>query len=472
MGAELTADLRKQVAAAEADLRARSELGPGAVTKDWNPDDLEWEFAPRTPADAWAMLLRHEYDTAFAAGRTGLSWSEWRDGEIAQGAVAWVLAAVFVRFAEDNDLVAGRWIAGRGEGLRLAVDAESAFYAADPRRGTADWLREAFGHLADLPATGGVLDREHSLVWSVPLGDDTCREILGYWRQTGPDGQPLRALDSSTLDTRFLGDLYQDLSELAKKKFALLQTPTFVEEFILDRTLTPALAEFGLPGLRLIDPTCGSGHFLLGAFDRLLAAWREREPGAPAGEHVRRALDSVHGVDINPFAVAIARFRLVVAALRAAGYTRLADAPDVRPAPGGRGLPARRGRPGRPVRRHRGGHLPLPQRGHPRAPRHPRSRPVPRGRGQPAVHHGQGQGPQRGVPARSTAPANGQVRAVGAVHGAVLPARDPRRRADAASWLRRADHVQLVHEARVRHEDHRGPAVGGGPARTRWTCST
>ena len=126
-----------------------------------------------------------------------------------------------------------------------------------------------------------MLDREHSLVWSVPLGDDTCREILGYWRQTGPDGQPIRALDSSTLDTRFLGDLYQDLSELAKKKYALLQTPKFVEEFILDRTLTPATGEFGLPGLRLIDPTCGSGHFLLGAFDRLLAAWRERRAGRP-----------------------------------------------------------------------------------------------------------------------------------------------------------------------------------------------
>jgi hypothetical protein len=305
MTPDLTTDLRKQVTAAEADLRARSER-----------TDLPW-----------AVDLRAEYDAAFAAGRTGLSWSEWRDGEIAQGAVAWVLGSVFVRFCEDNDLVAGRWIAGRGEGLRLAVDAESAFYAADPRRGTGDWLRAAFGHLADLPATGGVLDRDHSLVWSVPLGDDLCREILGYWRQTGPDGQPIRALDSADLDTRFLGDLYQDLSELAKKKYALLQTPTFVEEFILDRTLTPALAEFGLPGLRLIDPTCGSGHFLLGAFERLLAAWREREPAAPAGEHVRRALDSVHGVDLNPFAVAIARFRLVVAALRAAGYTRLADAP-------------------------------------------------------------------------------------------------------------------------------------------------
>jgi len=29
-----------------------------------------------------------------------------------------------------------------------------------------------------------------------------------------------------------LGDLYQDLSEAAKKKYALLQTPEFVEEFM------------------------------------------------------------------------------------------------------------------------------------------------------------------------------------------------------------------------------------------------
>ena len=44
---------------------------------------------------------------------------------------------------------------------------------------------------------------------------------------------------------RFLGDLYQDLSEAARKKYALLQTPVFVEEFILDRTLEPAIETFG-----------------------------------------------------------------------------------------------------------------------------------------------------------------------------------------------------------------------------------
>ena len=79
--------------------------------------------------------------------------------------------------------------------------------------------------------------------------------------------------------------------------------------------------------MRLIDPTCGSGHFLLGAFQRLFARWNEREPGTTVTVLAQRALDAVHGVDLNPYAVAIARFRLVVAALKASGIHRLAEAP-------------------------------------------------------------------------------------------------------------------------------------------------
>lgn len=55
-----------------------------------------------------------------------------------------------------------------------------------------------------------------------------------------------RTFATDQRNTRFLGDLYQELSVVAQKKYALKQTPVFVEEFILDRTLTPALDEFGL----------------------------------------------------------------------------------------------------------------------------------------------------------------------------------------------------------------------------------
>ena len=51
-----------------------------------------------------------------------------------------------------------------------------------------------------------------------------------------------------------------------------------------------------------------------------------REQGV-APELAQRALGAVHGVDLNPFAVAIARFRLIVAALNACAIKRLTDAP-------------------------------------------------------------------------------------------------------------------------------------------------
>ena len=42
---------------------------------------------------------------------------------------------------------------------------------------------------------------------------------------------------------------------------------------------------------------------------------------------VQRALDGVHGVDVNPYAIAIARFRLLLVALKECGISRLSDAP-------------------------------------------------------------------------------------------------------------------------------------------------
>ena len=103
----------------------------------------------------------------------------------------------------------------------------------------------------------------------------------------------MRDLSDPDLDTRFLGDLYQDISDDAKKRYALLQTPVFVEEFILDRTLEPALNERPLDGFKMIDPTCGSGHFLLGGFQRLLDRWHKHAPGLDERERVQAALDSV-----------------------------------------------------------------------------------------------------------------------------------------------------------------------------------
>jgi Eco57I restriction-modification methylase len=177
----------------------------------------------------------------------------------------------------------------------------------------------------------GLFDERHNPVWRIGLSGDGAAKLLEFWQRVDPDtGAIAHDFTDPEWDTRFLGDLYQDLSEDARKRYALLQTPEFVEEFILDRTLTPAIEEFGYREVRLIDPTCGSGHFLLGAFALLFDLWVKNEPATNARELAQRALDQVYGVDVNPYAAAVARFRLLLAALRASQITRLKSAPAFR----------------------------------------------------------------------------------------------------------------------------------------------
>ena len=303
----LLADLRKQVGALEKDLRVRATGTGGEGTH-------------------FAAQLQAEWAKAKDARRTAASYSAWLDERVAQAAAAWVLSCVFVRFAEDNELIDWPFLTGPGERFADAEQRHEDFFRQNPHMNDRDWLIAAFDEMAaQSPAAAGLFDRQHNPLWTLTPSFEAATALLAFWRRRGPGGEIVHCFVDDDWDTRFLGDLYQDLSEYARKTYALLQTPVFVEEFILDLTLEPAVEEFGLEGLRAIDPACGSGHFLLGLFRRLLGKWQEQEPGTPQAELIRRALGSVHGCDRNPFAVAIARFRLHLAALQAARAARLKD---------------------------------------------------------------------------------------------------------------------------------------------------
>jgi hypothetical protein len=292
--------------------------------------ELEDDLRDRVEGDAelrgrWVV----EHSRAVQRGRTAAAWVAWRDDRVTHAAVAWVLTSVFVRFCEDNGLVTPVWIAGPEHRRQEALDAQLAFFREHPLDTDREWLLQAVQHLASLPATAELVG-PHAALHLVPPSGDAVTRLLAFWRQRAEDGRLLYDFTDGSLSTRFLGDLYQDLSAYAKATFALLQTPVFVEEFILDRTLEPALDDRPLEGFKMIDPTCGSGHFLLGAFERLLDRWQKHAPGMETQALVQQALDAVHGVDLNPFAVAIARFRLTVVALKACGLRSLEQAPGFR----------------------------------------------------------------------------------------------------------------------------------------------
>ena len=309
------------------------------------------------------VRLKEEHERATKAQRTAQNYEDWRTDAMTQAAAAWVLSCVFVRFLEDNRLIDPPKISGPASGsigqsedrLGRARDEHELYFRKHPKQTDREYLLSIFDQLAKLPGTKDVFG-EHNPIRELPnwLSGDAAGELLKFFQKIDANtGALVHDFTDSNWDTRFLGDLYQDLSEAARKKYALLQTPDFVEVFILDRTLDPALDEFGLEPRRegeapveprgstdlaaaspsrfkMIDPACGSGHFLLGSFPRILDRWMKKEPGTNVRELVQRTLDSIHGVDVNPFAIAIARFRLLLAALRACGIRRLADAPAFR----------------------------------------------------------------------------------------------------------------------------------------------
>jgi hypothetical protein len=296
------------------------------ILNDLKPLLREMEVDLRARCDEVAQInadLTKEYQQAHAANRVGITFEEWRADLITQVAAAWVLSSVFVRFLEDNTLISPPRIsgplrgAGDGQGLMRARDERDVFFRSHPKLTDRDYLVAIFDDLAKLPGTKDIFGL-HNLVnayrdW---LSGDAAQKLIEFFQKIDADGtgEIVNDFSDHAWDTRFLGDLYQDLSETARKKYALLQTPLFVEEFILERTLEPAIREFGLRDLKMIDPACGSGHFLLGGFARILNHWRKVEPGTNDRELVNRALASVHGVDLNPYAVAIARFRLLLIA--------------------------------------------------------------------------------------------------------------------------------------------------------------
>lgn len=205
-----------------------------------------------------------------------------------EAAVAWVHSAA---------------LSAHAVGLNLIVDTESiagnieAIAGANPR----------LAALAD-PAV--------NRMWAHPLPAEHQDALTALWRTHTIDDPERRP------DGYGIGDLYQALSAEARKGRALCQTPRYVSSLLLDITVPPAVDQWGLDNLRMIDPACGTGHILLETFIRIWVQQRGH------GDRIGAAMAAVHGVDLDPYAAAIATYRLLALACRMnAGTRRLAEAP-------------------------------------------------------------------------------------------------------------------------------------------------
>ncbi len=165
------------------------------------------------------------------------------------------------------------------------------------------------------------------------------------------DSRVDRSVDYRNLGAEELGSIYEALLELhatvdvdagsfsldvaagnERRSTGTYYTPTSLIVELLDSALDPVIDEAALSpdpesallALRVLDPACGSGHFLIAAANRIayrLAAIRGGD-NEPSPVDVRHALRDVvgrclYGIDVNPMAVELCKVSLWMEALDA-----------------------------------------------------------------------------------------------------------------------------------------------------------
>jgi hypothetical protein len=163
------------------------------------------------------------------------------------------------------------------------------------------------------------------------------------------DGGMLQSVDYKNLGSEELGSVYESLLELhpelnveaptfalatasghERKTTGSYYTPSSLVQCLLDSALEPVLAEAAcqldatsaILALKVCDPACGSGHFLIAAAHRLakrLASVRtgDEEPSPDAMRAALREVIShcIYGVDVNPMAVELCKVNLWMEAM-------------------------------------------------------------------------------------------------------------------------------------------------------------
>jgi hypothetical protein len=163
--------------------------------------------------------LQREYAAAKEAGRAGEAFEVWRESMLTQAGAAWLLSGVFVRFLEDNGLVDEGLLSGPGERREQASERQMRYFQRHPTDSDRDYLYDVFRTVQTLPAVAGVFDEAHNPIWVYGISGDAAKELIDFWRRRVPaTGELVHGFTDETWNTRFLGDLYQDLSEEARKR--------------------------------------------------------------------------------------------------------------------------------------------------------------------------------------------------------------------------------------------------------------
>ena len=257
-------------------------------------------------------------------------------GEVITGAVQLLIdRLIFIKALSDRDIDIG-YIAKLGECIEKdGLENKSWFKAAGP---IFDRLNQLYN---------GSIFAVRSELEAVETSNRLVREII---TELDPEHSPydLSVLPVEILGTvyeRFLGKVVRTTEQRVKiedkpevrKAGGVYYTPQYIVRYIVEQTVGKLLAECKTPEdvskLKILDPACGSGSFLLGAYDALVnwhktyygqlsrlprnCAYRDIAGDVRLTARIKREilLNNLFGVDIDPQAVEVSRFSLSLKAL-------------------------------------------------------------------------------------------------------------------------------------------------------------
>jgi hypothetical protein len=347
------------IAPARADNRARSvSLGyshESVLTLDWGPDSLSvhrsagWKSIPGD--DPLLQVTSHDA-TGVAQVLNAVSRDRFEAlaAEATKGRhppLADLLARAFAEFRRqvaESELLGG----GPGELAALRLFHQLLFMRFhEDRFGVSHDIRVGRAlETDDLPRqlARGLewYSRRFNSELFADIVDPTRvpqRALIGVIRQLVEPWERLH-LDFSVTTNEVAGRLYQSYLRLAparvdegrlfpgaelrsrQKQHGAYYTPAPVARFLVRETLTTWLRTnqpASFDEVRVVDPACGSGAFLVAAYRELLRYWEDRS-GGPLSEDERARIlsSSIFGIDEDVAAVMLCRIHLLEEASLAA----------------------------------------------------------------------------------------------------------------------------------------------------------
>jgi hypothetical protein len=337
------------------DLFSRESVGNGSLERF--VAELPKQEVKGKPYQGWFVKLPRErtVDAAFLSDieqqrvalardllkeNKGFHWNDVTLNEVIQRVLDRIL---FVRFCEDRDIETG-----------VALEEIVNEWREIPRNRPPLYPR-LVSHFKKLDSDfNGALFRKGHESEKVKISDAFLTGIID---ELSSEDSPYLF---STLPVEILGSVYErfigkvvrvkkggaisveDKPE-ARKAGGVYYTPRYIVSYIIERSVGDLLVDAGSPDefteIKVLDPACGSGSFLIRAFERICEAYlawfhnhprkqnprlcyRDQQGNLLLTTHLKRqiVLGNIYGVDLDPQAVEVTMLSLYLKILE--GETR------------------------------------------------------------------------------------------------------------------------------------------------------